>query len=69
MFPNLKAEMTRRKVTNADMAKALGLHPSTLSEKLNNYDRLKYSEAKEIQQKFFPDCGTDYLFATEAITA
>lgn len=65
MFRNLKAEMSRLGLTNAELSKALGINISTVSAKLNSYDRLKYCEAKKIQQEFFPDCTVDYLFAID----
>lgn len=65
MFRNLKAEMSRLGLTNAELSKALGINIATVSAKLNSYDRLKYCEAKKIQQEFFPNCTVDYLFATD----
>lgn len=65
MFKNLRAEMARAQITNEMLAKALHLHPSTMSAKLNNVDRLKYIEAKNIQMRFFPTLDTEYLFAVD----
>ena len=64
MFPNLRAEMAREKITNERMAKTIGLNPATLSVKLNTPDRLKLSETKAIRANFFPKLSTDYLFET-----
>ena len=65
MFKNLKAEMAREGFSNDNIAKALGINVSTVSAKLNSYDRLKLSEAKKIQSKLFPNLSIDYLFATD----
>lgn len=65
MFKNLRAEMARENITNETLAKALNLNPSTICAKLNNIDRLKYIEAKNIQLIFFPDLSTEYLFEIE----
>lgn len=64
MFKNLKAEMARNGITNENIAKVLDINICTVSAKLNTYDRLKFSEAKKIQQELFPQCTVDYLFDT-----
>lgn len=65
MFPNLKAEMARNKITLDQIATELHLNVSTVSAKLNNYNRLKYCECAAIRNKFFPELSIDYLFSTE----
>ena len=65
MYKNLLAEMARRGINNIQIAKAIGINPSTLSAKLNSYDRLKLCEAEKIKKKFFPGMTIEYLFATE----
>lgn len=64
MFPNLEAEMARSKVTQAQIAKILGITPTTLSFKLNGKSSLSLKECVEIKQKVFPDKSLDYLFQT-----
>lgn len=64
MFKNLKAEMARNGITNQNIAEVLDINVCTVSAKLNTYDRLKFSEAKKIQQELFPNCSVDYLFDT-----
>lgn len=66
MYRNLEAELARKNITRADLARALGINIATVSEKLTKPQRLKLHEAAEIKAKFFPNETIDYLFATEA---
>lgn len=65
MFPNLEAEMARKKMTQAKLADILKITPTTLSFKLNGKSTLSLKECIEIKRKAFPDKTLDYLFATE----
>jgi hypothetical protein len=65
MFPNLRAEMARNKITLDQVAAELHLNVSTVSAKLSNYNRLKYCECATIRDKFFPKLTIDYLFSSE----
>lgn len=65
MYRNLEAELARRGITRAELAKVLGINIATMSEKLNYNGRLKLSEAQTIRDKLFPEHTVDYLFATE----
>lgn len=65
MYRNLEAELARKGITRADIAKALGLALGTVSEKLNNSRKLKVYEAMKIRKTFFPDLDFDYLFETQ----
>lgn len=69
MFKNLKAEMARNGISNKQIAEVLGIDVSTVSAKLNAYDRLKYCEAEKIRKTFFPDMQIDYLFAIDEKSA
>lgn len=62
MFKNLKAEMARQGFTNKDIASAIGVNISTVTFKLNEPDRLKFCEAREIKKKLFPNLTMEYLF-------
>lgn len=66
MFPNLKAEMARAGITNEHIAEVLQLNASTVSAKLNQYDRLKFCECMKIKNAFFPELGIEYLFAIDS---
>ena len=60
MFPNLDAEMARRKIT-----RAIHKTPTTLSLKLNGKAPLTLAECIEIKNEVDPECTVDYLFQTE----
>ena len=66
MFPNLKAEMARKGITNEMLANSLEINVSTMSKKLNYTGYLKYNEAEKIKSHYFPKMSIDYLFAQEA---
>lgn len=65
MYPNLEAEMARKKITQSQLAGILGITPTTLCFKLNGKSVLSLKECVEIKRKAFPDKTLDYLFATE----
>ena len=65
MYRNLEAELARKGIKRADIAKALGVTIGTVSEKLNSATKLKVIEATIIRDTFFPDLKLDYLFATQ----
>ena len=68
MYGNLKAEMSRYGFTNSDIARTLGINVSTVTAKLNVASRLKFCEARRIQESLFPTLTVDYLFGDEAPT-
>ena len=53
MYPNLDAEMARKRITRAFLAEEMGKTAITLSLKLNGKNIVN------------PECTVDYLFATE----
>lgn len=65
MFPNLDAEMARRKITRNMLAEKVNKTPTTLSLKLNGKAPLTLSECIEIRDVVDKKCTIDYLFATE----
>ncbi len=71
MFPNLDAEMARRKITRAELAEAIGVQPTTLSFKLNGKAPLTLSECIKIRDAIDKSLKIDYLFsaAVESVTA
>lgn len=52
MLINLKAEMTRHRKTNTDMAKFLGVSENTFSFKLNSKREFTLNEIKRIADLF-----------------
>ena len=65
MYLNLNAEMARNKITQIDMAKALNISTSTLSEKMTGKKDFKLKECKTIIKTLLPNNTMDYLFKIE----
>lgn len=65
LFPNLDAEMARKKITRMALAEKLHKTPTTLSLKLNGKAPLTLTECVEIKNIVNPECTVDYLFATD----
>lgn len=63
MYSNLEAEMARYKITQAQIAKELGITATTLSLKLNGKSNLSLKECVKIKQILGTDVSVDYLFA------
>lgn len=62
MFPNLKAEMARKGVTQEDVAKVVGTSVSSVNRWLTGNGGLSLANAWEIRNKMFPEHTIDYLF-------
>ena len=62
MFPNLKAEMSRKGVTLADLAEVLNVTVPTVSLKLNGKTPLTLSEAKLIKNYLEVDIPLEELY-------
>lgn len=65
MYNNLEAEMARIKMTQAQLAKELGITATTLSLKLNGKSNLSLKECMKIKQVLGTELPVDYLFAEE----
>lgn len=65
MFPNLDAEMARRKITRTSLAEQIHRTPTTLCLKLNGKTPITLAECLEIKEAIGTDLSIDYLFATE----
>lgn len=65
MFPNLEAEMTRRRVSREDIAKLTKKNYATVCLKLTGKAPFTLNEAKLIKDKFFSDCDLEELFERE----
>jgi len=63
MFPNLKAEMARKKIDGLTLSVAIGCTPKTFSNKLSGKSEFTRSEIFTIQKEFFPKLSVDYLFS------
>jgi len=58
-FPNVKAEMARNGITTEVLAKHIGVHPTTLSNKLNGHYDIKLSECYMIKD-FINENGGEF---------
>lgn len=64
MYPNLDAELARKKITRTQLAKILKVSPGTLSLKLNGKAPLTLTECIKIKQAVGEQYSIEYLFAT-----
>jgi hypothetical protein len=67
MYPNLRAEMARKRVTAKMLATLLGVDPATMTAKMNKDGRMKLCEARKIHKEFFSDTDFMELFTSEEI--
>jgi transcriptional regulator with XRE-family HTH domain len=65
VFPNLDAEMARRKITRQSLADKIHKTPTTLSLKLNGKAPITLVECIEIKNAIDESLSVDYLFKTE----
>ena len=68
MFPNLNAEMARRKITQVSLAKKIDRTPTTVSMKLSGKSPISLTECVEIKNAIDETLSVDYLFATKEDT-
>lgn len=64
MYLVLIGEQAKKKITNRAIAKVLGTHENTVSNKLNG-GQFTVDEAISIRDAFFPDCKIEELFKNE----
>lgn len=62
MYKNLEAEMVRKNVTKALIAKHLGIRYATVLDKMNGKSRFYYDEALNIKNEYFKKLDLEYLF-------
>lgn len=65
MFPNLSAEMGRKKMTIKSLSEKTKINYESLKNKMSGITEFKRNEMISIKQEF-PECSLDYLFATES---
>jgi len=65
MFPNLNAELGRRKMTIKNLSEVAEINYDSLKNKMNGSTEFKRSEMAAIKSKVFPEYSIDYLFAVE----
>lgn len=64
-YSNLKAEMGRKDVTIATIAKTLKIHRNSVAYKLNRDGSFSIEEAEIIHDTFFPETQMKELFKKE----
>ena len=62
MYPNLRAEMARYRITGAEIAELLGILPSTVSSKINGKTDFTLSEAVKIKEFLHTSLTLEELF-------
>lgn len=62
MYINLKAEMVRHGVNDADLARLIGISDRTFRNKISGKSEFGVKQAMQIREKFFPDLDIEYLF-------
>lgn len=62
MYPNLRAEMARKKMTGAELAKAIGVNTGTFSQKFNGKTDFGLVEARAIKAVLGTDLPIEVLF-------
>lgn len=62
MFPNLRAEMTRKGFSVKELARKIGIGESTLHQKLNGSYSFTLDEALMIRAVLDVDMTIDFLF-------
>ena len=66
MFPNLNAEMGRRKMSIKALSSATGIPYESMKNKMSGATEFKRSEMLAIKEEF-PGFTLDYLFSTEEV--
>ena len=66
MYPNLLAELARRKMTQGELAGKLGMTKTCLSMKINGKSGFTLKEANRIKRILATEETLDYLFMEEA---
>lgn len=65
MFPNLSAEMGRKKLTVKKLSEVSGINYESLKLKVRGVTEFKRGEMVSIKKSAFPDKTLDYLFQTD----
>ena len=65
MYPNLEAEIARKRIKKPILASAIGRSYNTLNLKIAGKYPFTYDEALKIQEEFFPDYDLKELFKQE----
>lgn len=60
-------ELRRKNVSQAVVAKALGISEKTMTNKLNGSSEFTINEAMNLAQNFLPEFTLEYLFGNQTI--
>lgn len=63
MLLNLKAEMTRFGISDADIAKAIGRSERSVRDKISGRSQFTFPEANTLRNQLFPGLKLEYLFS------
>lgn len=63
VFNNLDAEMSRKRITQEELAIRIGINPSTLSQKMTGKREFSLTEAKKIKHVLEVDIPIEELFS------
>lgn len=64
MLLNLKTEIARRKLSQAKIARTIGISERAMSQKITENTELTRSEMYVIHEKFFSEVDFKYLFSS-----
>ena len=64
-FPNLTAELGRKRIGNKALAAAIGCSEKTLYNKMSGATEFTLSEILTISECFLPEFKIDYLFTKQ----
>lgn len=67
MYPNLSAELARRRMTIQKLSEATGIPYSTLAPKIRGEKPVKMNEAVLIRDAIDAGLTLDYLFSEDAL--
>ena len=65
MYPNLSAELARRRMTLKDLSQKSGIPYQTLYSNINGTNDIKLGYCLKIRDTISSDLTLDYLFAKE----
>ena len=65
MYPNLRAEMARKKISVPELAEKSGIATTTMYDKLNGRSKVTLDDAYAIKKALDVDISIEELFAKE----
>lgn len=67
VFPNLRAELARKNISNMELSSLIGKSPMDLRSKMIGESEFTLWEIYRIKKHLFPDLTIDYLFSKKPI--